>query len=82
MTLDRAREVAETGVDFLAVGSLTHSVRALDIALDLRPAHRKRRSRRERAVRQRAQRTDDVQPLRQGPAGPALAGLDRCSAYG
>jgi nicotinate-nucleotide pyrophosphorylase (carboxylating) len=38
LTLDRAREVAETGVDFLAVGSLTHSVRALDIALDLRPA--------------------------------------------
>ena len=35
LTLDRAREVAETGVDFLAVGALTHSVIALDIALDL-----------------------------------------------
>jgi nicotinate-nucleotide pyrophosphorylase (carboxylating) len=36
LTLDRAREVAETGVDFLAVGALTHSATALDIALDLR----------------------------------------------
>jgi nicotinate-nucleotide pyrophosphorylase (carboxylating) len=38
LTLDRAREVAETGVEFLAVGALTHSVIALDIALDLRMA--------------------------------------------
>jgi nicotinate-nucleotide pyrophosphorylase (carboxylating) len=28
-------EVAETGVDFISVGSLTHSVQALDISLDL-----------------------------------------------
>jgi nicotinate-nucleotide pyrophosphorylase (carboxylating) len=46
LTLDRAREVAETGVDFLAVGALTHSVIALDIALDLRmtPVHREEQS--------------------------------------
>ena len=37
LTLDRAAEVAATGVDFLAVGALTHSAPALDIALDLRP---------------------------------------------
>jgi nicotinate-nucleotide pyrophosphorylase (carboxylating) len=37
LTLARAREVAETGVDFLAIGALTHSAPALDIALDLRP---------------------------------------------
>ena len=37
LTLDAAREVAETGVDYLAVGALTHSVTVLDIALDLRP---------------------------------------------
>jgi len=37
LTLDRAREVAATGVDHLAVGALTHSSPALDIALDLRP---------------------------------------------
>jgi len=36
LTLDRAREVAETGVDFLAVGALTHSAPVLDIALDLK----------------------------------------------
>ncbi|TDQ55214.1 L-aspartate oxidase [Actinorugispora endophytica] len=36
LTLDRAAAVAETGVDYLAVGALTHSSPALDIALDLR----------------------------------------------
>jgi nicotinate-nucleotide pyrophosphorylase (carboxylating) len=35
LTLDRAREYAETGVDFLSVGGLTHSSPILDIALDL-----------------------------------------------
>jgi nicotinate-nucleotide pyrophosphorylase (carboxylating) len=34
ITLERARSVAETGVDFLAVGALTHSAPSLDIALD------------------------------------------------
>jgi len=36
LTLDVARKVAETGVDFLAVGALTHSAPILDIAFDLR----------------------------------------------
>jgi nicotinate-nucleotide pyrophosphorylase (carboxylating) len=35
LTLDNAREVAETGVDFLAVGALTHSAPVLDLGLDL-----------------------------------------------
>jgi len=35
LRLENAREVAETGVDFLAVGALTHSAPTLDIALDL-----------------------------------------------
>jgi nicotinate-nucleotide pyrophosphorylase (carboxylating) len=34
ITLERARSVAGTGVDFLAVGALTHSAPSLDIALD------------------------------------------------
>jgi nicotinate-nucleotide pyrophosphorylase (carboxylating) len=38
LTLDRAREVAETGVDYLSVGGLTHSSPILDLALDLTPA--------------------------------------------
>lgn len=38
LTLDVAREVAETGVDYLAVGALTHSAPVLDIALDLQEA--------------------------------------------
>jgi len=36
LTLDRAREVAATGVDLIAVGALTHSAPVLDIAMDLR----------------------------------------------
>jgi nicotinate-nucleotide pyrophosphorylase (carboxylating) len=36
LTVDRAREVAATGVDFLAVGGLTHSAPVLDVAMDLR----------------------------------------------
>jgi nicotinate-nucleotide pyrophosphorylase (carboxylating) len=35
LTLAGARAVAATGVDYLAVGSLTHSAPALDIGLDL-----------------------------------------------
>ena len=35
LSLDGARDVAETGVDYLAVGALTHSAPALDIGLDL-----------------------------------------------
>jgi nicotinate-nucleotide pyrophosphorylase (carboxylating) len=36
LTLDRAHEVAATGVDFLAVGALTHSAPVLDLGFDLR----------------------------------------------
>jgi nicotinate-nucleotide pyrophosphorylase (carboxylating) len=34
LRLANAREVAETGVDYLSVGALTHSSRALDLGLD------------------------------------------------
>jgi nicotinate-nucleotide pyrophosphorylase (carboxylating) len=36
LTLDRARDVAATGVDYLAVGALTHSAPVLDLGFDLR----------------------------------------------
>ncbi|MHA6622020.1 carboxylating nicotinate-nucleotide diphosphorylase [Pseudonocardia sp. DLS-67] len=35
LALASARAYAETGVDYLSVGALTHSVRALDLGLDL-----------------------------------------------
>jgi nicotinate-nucleotide pyrophosphorylase (carboxylating) len=35
LTAEAARAVAETGVDYLAIGALTHSAAALDIGLDL-----------------------------------------------
>jgi nicotinate-nucleotide pyrophosphorylase (carboxylating) len=38
ITIDTIREVAETGVDAISVGALTHSVRALDIALEVTPS--------------------------------------------
>ncbi|MBT2421698.1 carboxylating nicotinate-nucleotide diphosphorylase [Streptomyces sp. ISL-22] len=38
LTLDNARAYAGTGVDYLAVGALTHSSPILDIGLDLRAA--------------------------------------------
>lgn len=34
VTLDNIRGIAETGVDFISVGALTHSAAAVDIALD------------------------------------------------
>jgi len=35
MSLDRVREVAETGVDFISVGALTHSTPAADLSMSL-----------------------------------------------
>jgi nicotinate-nucleotide pyrophosphorylase (carboxylating) len=34
LTLANARDVAETGVDYISVGALTHSSPVLDIGLD------------------------------------------------
>jgi nicotinate-nucleotide pyrophosphorylase (carboxylating) len=39
LSLESAGAVAATGVDYLAVGALTHSAPALDIAMDLRAPH-------------------------------------------
>ncbi|HRB68233.1 MAG TPA: nicotinate-nucleotide diphosphorylase (carboxylating), partial [Chitinophagales bacterium] len=33
ITLETIRAYAETGVDFISVGALTHSVRSLDLSL-------------------------------------------------
>ena len=35
ITLDNVRAVAETGVDLISIGALTHSAKALDISLEL-----------------------------------------------
>jgi nicotinate-nucleotide pyrophosphorylase (carboxylating) len=37
ITLDTVRAVAETGVDYISVGALTHSAPALDVSLLLEP---------------------------------------------
>ena len=36
VNLDRVKALADTGVDRISVGALTHSAPALDLALDLR----------------------------------------------
>jgi nicotinate-nucleotide pyrophosphorylase (carboxylating) len=33
MTVEKAREVAKTGVDFISVGAITHSFNSLDMTL-------------------------------------------------
>ena len=40
LTLGLARQYAQTGVDYLAVGALTHSAPILDLGADLRPVRR------------------------------------------
>jgi nicotinate-nucleotide pyrophosphorylase (carboxylating) len=37
LTLPDAQIVGSTGVDYIAVGALTHSAKVLDIGADLRP---------------------------------------------
>jgi nicotinate-nucleotide pyrophosphorylase (carboxylating) len=37
MTIERVRELRDTGVDFVSVGHLTHSVESLDFSLKIRP---------------------------------------------
>jgi len=37
VTLDNVRRIAETGVDYISSGALTHSARALDLSLDFVP---------------------------------------------
>lgn len=36
MSIPRLKEVAATGVDYISVGALTHSVKALDISMNIR----------------------------------------------
>jgi nicotinate-nucleotide pyrophosphorylase (carboxylating) len=38
VTLDTARRIAETGVDFISAGAITHSAPALDLSLQVRQA--------------------------------------------
>ena len=37
ISLDNVKEVAETGVDLISVGALTHSARAVDISMEIEP---------------------------------------------
>jgi nicotinate-nucleotide pyrophosphorylase (carboxylating) len=37
VTLEALKDIADTGVDFISVGALTHSAPALDLSLILEP---------------------------------------------
>ena len=37
VNLSNIKAIAETGVDYISVGGLTHSVKALDISLEITP---------------------------------------------
>jgi len=37
VTLEKARDLARAGVDWISVGNLTHSARSIDFSLDLIP---------------------------------------------
>jgi nicotinate-nucleotide pyrophosphorylase (carboxylating) len=37
VNLETVRAIAETGVDCISVGALTHSVRSVDLGLDFEP---------------------------------------------
>ncbi|MGI6119991.1 MAG: carboxylating nicotinate-nucleotide diphosphorylase [Desulfosporosinus sp.] len=50
MVEERLREVAETGVDLISIGRLTHSVQALDFSLDLGDIKAKMRASGERGI--------------------------------
>ena len=41
ITIDSVKEIAETGVDYISVGAITHSVKALDISLELKISSQK-----------------------------------------
>ena len=45
VTLQTARAIAETGVDYISVGALTHSAPAVDLARDFEPGKQTARSR-------------------------------------
>ena len=36
VTLDTVRAIAETGVDYISVGALTHGARSLDVSMEVR----------------------------------------------
>ena len=36
ITLEEVREIAQTGVDLISVGTLTHSVQSLDISMEIK----------------------------------------------
>ena len=38
ITLDNVRQYADSGVDFISVGALTHSVKAVDLSMKMHPA--------------------------------------------
>ena len=43
---DKMREIGKTGVDVISIGALTHSARAVDLSMEIRPVSEVRSSER------------------------------------
>ncbi|MGC9348238.1 MAG: quinolinate synthase NadA [Anaerolineae bacterium] len=52
VTLERVGDIAETGIDYISVGSLTHSVPALDLSMKVSPEIESERSAHEAEIRE------------------------------
>ena len=77
ITLETIRAVAETGVDAISIGALTHSVRALDISLEVAPCPRLTRRRRRRPARAGARARRRAKRRHPGPQLPGPRGAGR-----
>jgi nicotinate-nucleotide pyrophosphorylase (carboxylating) len=53
VTLDRLPRLAKLGVDFVSMGALTHSARAMDLSLEISAAKGASKARGSRAAAQR-----------------------------
>jgi len=42
MTLQKVKDMAQAGADFISVGALTHSAPAADLSMDILPARGRR----------------------------------------
>ncbi|MBU4047526.1 nicotinate-nucleotide diphosphorylase (carboxylating), partial [bacterium] len=40
ITLEKVRKIAQTGVDLISIGALTHSVKSLDISMEMKNVSR------------------------------------------
>ena len=78
VTLERAAEIAATGVDYLSVGALTHSAKALDLSMKIVKPGRAARQERPGGPHRRGQGDAGRAAGHPGPPLPARRGAGLC----